>query len=696
MTAKRLPIDEMKDRVSGASIRVERLHAGLGLVERDMDVSAPGMENTYFCVDYHNLHGYLFSPLAIMKASTELSLATADLLVCFMLFDYLRARLVLLPNYYTEFRSTIEKGLVDVAAPREQSRLLLTRMRGQLDLALRDRKGLLTVLAQPMEDNPAGLEEARLRVEGTLVRLSDAFRSTADVIVAGERFDALVRTGRLIGLRRLEEVIGEVRFKEDTAYYAALNWFEKRRPSAAEANMHDAAALSYVHRLNSRSKAEGPWFYLFSSAETMRAAVRDLNEGPLAAFGETIELRDLEYWLLWFNCTEYSQGEWTPSSSRLQVLEQRIRPLLEHLKGQFRRLLVALGSLRRAGLERPPEDLEADVGVHLSRLDSIVGELVAPISDGRRLFAELSSGFSPVVEEFSGIMGRLRNALERLEGHRENWNEISTQLEALSTSMQRVILRSEAVSRQMLEEVSTLEGAFSTGFQLEREEPRQPFRELLEVIERDGRSAVGPVLERLGRLAAEELCEYDGLIVTSRVNILQGLGEEAWRSLMRIKEVDRVRPMYLLAMTLLHEIREESQEAEEVMARLLERYNEPFIWMAAANLWFERWRRTQDEECRARAKIWLSILGERQADGAWSAMRARAEVLMLWIRTGPELLAKPDELSKVIARAVELRARIVHDELGLAARDLVETLLANLRNEAAGSAQAEAPGRPKP
>lgn len=616
------------------SNRLERLRVGLDALDRDVRTLRKSRLTIWFCVDFHNLRQYLASrPLSGLSGGDQR--LVSEEYVSALLFHALPKPLVLLPSYYDEFLShvkTLASGGAKLSGERD---LWLRSLRTRLHAELTGGNGLLAQLesqSSTSEDLAVTIEELKERVLRIVFDLDAKMNKARQAVVFLERFDHLFRSGKLVGLREVLQEPERHRLKDDKVYWRARHFFDDLRPSRELANENDARALSLLYQINRIVVEKRQICMLVSSADAMPDCVATLND-QLIPEGERIELRDLEYWLLWFNLVHEADGDdRIPSLEQIDEITKNLSGVLGDLQAHCDKLLDSFLSLKRSERGRASGELVDDLKSYLERLNNLLVEISRPILGGKWLSAELEREFVPVAgeKEFFDAMKRLLELVKQLESPGFDVRALRKELEDVLRGLESVLVAAEADAWKRFERMLGLDGAFVSGLKWDIEGMGEPYATLLRVLEKGGRETADVVAKRCLELRAEGGRGYEGHVIASKAYVIQGRLEEAIAELESIGREDQARPSVQLVKVVILKEKNELEAAEDILKDLEKSYRDPIIALNFASLFALRFQRTGDVGYLGRAITFAEAVAESGTDNM--SVLSEAKVLLLKLR----------------------------------------------------------------
>lgn len=658
--------------------RLERLRVGLDALDRDVRTLLSGRLHIWFCIDFHNLRQYLASR-SLASLSTDDQRLVSEEYVCALLFHAQPKPLVLLPSYYDEFLSHVRNlasGGTRLAGERD---LWLRSLRQRLSNELMGKNGLLaqieTQAANP-NDLAVTVEELKSKVLKVLVDVDAKMNRARKAVIFLERFDHLFRAGKLVGLREVVEDPEKQGLKDDKVYWRARHFFDNLRSTEdkAKANENDARALSLVYQLNKSLTERGQVCVLISSAESMSACVATLND-ELSPAGERIELRDLEYWLLWFNLVHESRsGDRVPSLNQIGNISRSLSGILGDLQEQCDRLLIGF---KRSGQGQANDELLEDLKSYLQRLNDLLVEISRPILGGRWLSAELEREFVPVAgeNEFLEAMNRLRELLEKLESPGFDVGVLRRELEEVLRGLEAILVAAEADAWKRFDRMLSLNVPFVAGLRWEIEEIEEPYASLLRLLEKGGRETAVVVAKRCIELRAEGKRGYEGHVVAAKAYLMQGMLEEAKGEVDLVEKGDQARPGVQLVKAVIQKEMNELDAAEAALKSLQGSYRDPLISLNLSSLFMKRFEQTGEIGCLESAIAYARGVLDDSTDNA--SVMSEAKILLIrlrFLRAGNDA----EELRRLLVALQELRREFERADLAEPIRAALEGLEADI------------------
>ena len=423
-------------RFRNAKKTLLELGRNVRILEGDLAARREGPQFGF--VDSYDLQLYLsFEP----PASSREFLNRSDVLTEYakiLLFNKLEPPPILLPWYYDEVRTNIYRRFVDDRIAKRQSTWWTRSARRMLERALDSDQGLVRRLRAA---GKSGTRESGNQLRRDVDELLRVFhsvmarvRSTHAGLEGLVRFQSLVERGRIQGLKKFLQV-HNITIADDTIFHSAYKFFHSRRPRGHIVNENDARSISCVAQMN-RVVDDPSSFYLISSAHTMREVVDAINAQVLES-SRRVELRDIEYWKLFYSVLLRAEGEKEPTSEASSFLRS-LEPLLDDAERRLMRLEEFFhehtsepetSHLRDSSL-KSLEDLYQELEHLLQR----IGE---PVLNERLMLSFLGDAANPLMLGGSHLEG-LSELIWEVAGRLQESGSLAELEEALQSTIRRL------------------------------------------------------------------------------------------------------------------------------------------------------------------------------------------------------------------------------------------------------------------
>lgn len=482
-----MPRSNSADSVESQLVRtVERLgqlEVHCDLLKADAYLAVEKRDSIALCVDFCDLRRYLsFRPGS-----------TGEMGFRGRLWDYVRVLLfnrppyplVLLPCYYQELRRHIARmlGLGGSGSSRIHEWADAVRVPLQREVDADD--GLFQYLkavserVEPM--NLDKLDQLATRLLGALAQLGATMGSAVEAGGMAKRFERLWRSRNIRGVR---DVLPESREVVDGAIRrrAAQILAEKRPdPEFSESNETDALAIATLCALNSAAAGGGVVFRFVTSAPSMIWSIERLNRERDAA--RPLELRELDYWALWYALAIQSRDKRAPTFAEASKLSQEIGSVV----GSLRTRCVELS--RRLRENPANSELAREVVECTARLHSITDRVSRPVLGVTSHLAFIQDFISPIAaesDEFQAAVKRIGRVLDDLRRGVNHIAELKQELRALLALVDQIIERAGAQVVRVSSLVSQHEAEACLGVIADVEPWEEPYGGLLRAVEEGG------------------------------------------------------------------------------------------------------------------------------------------------------------------------------------------------------------------
>jgi hypothetical protein len=546
MTSARDPFGLNRERLDRLGYRLRRLTKNLGLLERDATAFNGAWDSVRYCLDFADLHRYLH----LHETSSERidqERQSAEDYVNVLLFRRLGKPFILLPGYYREFSRSLKRLLGDRSGGSERSKV------SAISEAIRaDHEGLFAYLetvgvGESQIDSTRVFDLAKQLMK-TLGAGLKQMKSVSRGLAISARFDYLVKSGCILGLPDVLPQGRSLHIAGSDLYLFSRDRFNEMRPDAAtETNEVDAACLAAIGELNRTRWPQPTRFHLVSLASVVATVAAELNEEVLANTGERIEVRDREFWSLWF-ATARREGRHVPSLAAVDRLVQAVEPIVRELESQHRHLAHRLN-----GPEVVPASISDSVRVLTNRLDAALLALTRPLLDTEWSLAMVEdavigdSQSEPAVK----LIEKAQRLLMALAERPDQLASILRELRGVLDQLQHLFARLEAASEAAVAVTHRADSHFN-GWVLNSRDLSDQSVKLLELLERNGGEAVKAVLEELAEHTLGEGAIEERHLIMARVYLIEGRLSEAAADLEPLlsKKVSRT-PNVLLTQAML-------------------------------------------------------------------------------------------------------------------------------------------------
>jgi len=613
----RSPLDRLAQRLRAKGALLERIVENSRLLEEDVFL-LEGRFNVRFCVDFYDLRSYL----AIGSVEEGSAVVGEDEYARMLLFNRLPQPAVLLPVYYLEFRDHIARFFGTKRESVEERQHWIGGLVATIKRAVEALDLAMVALDSGREMELTEADDRARQIVAIVKRTigkMEAARRAAGLL---QRFDALVEQGKIQGIK--SAVPERISVEKGRTFRTARAFLDERR-LRSKANETDALALATIWRLNQYHQDKKQRFYLVSGSSLMRECVLELNDKVLQE-EERIDLRDLEYWKLWFSI---AGNEPVPSLRKVRDFRAQVWSDLDALVRRNRRLQSEFAQAARRGQGRDILKLSGEVAQYIESLDTCIGKLFAPmLRIGSSLFL-----LEDILRPLRDSEGAIASALDHIRALQEEFDRVGWSvaglrglLRGLRNELERLlwVLDGEVVIQQANR--MRQENQFFGGWTLWKAHWRSQYKELLDrVVARDP-SGIRDVFQELSRLTSVDGPAFERYIVAARAHLEEGSVAAAEAELRDVPEGHQDDPEYLLTRALIHERKGDLAAAERLFEDLVYRFDEPIIRLHLG--WILRWKwiRERDLNALGQALVQAELAHERTDI---KALRLKVETTIL-------------------------------------------------------------------
>jgi hypothetical protein len=676
-----MQVDDWRRSLIRDTRKIQRLQLSMVKLERDVEAMRPGRGRIHFCIDFFDLREYLSLNISFGGHGDRVGTRrVGEDRVTALLFNFLPSSPFLLPPHYKEFVSFVKSLLADFGGIAGKRQELLENLRRSWRREMEGSGGLLARLEEMSrygKDESAILEVSG-RIERILLELDRMVKRVAGAVTILERFDFLHRTKRLRGWA---DLIGKNAFppiKEDSIFYKTLELLSSDVNRRESANHEDARALGLIRLFNEARRPDGEELFLVTGVDAMRRTVEILNETVLTRVNERIELRDLEYWTLWFNALSQSE-ESRERIPDLKVVRDFRNSLSEPLREALQAGAEALGVIRRSRSKNEMLRHYDQVEGALATINRFFEKIYEPILDGRVLLAELYRGFEPVYEEraLSESVNKIRDLLESMKSPAADFSELGRELLHASRDLDALAGKiSEHIGNAVVR-IGAQAEEFRLALYWDPEPMAEPYRTYSERLDSGMASSeeLEAVIREMDAMGGEGLGpNFSRCLVQIRALLALGRIEDAFSALEDVNRVDRMRPAVRLLEAVLRIERRELMVAERILSELEGSYRDPGIKLALARVRLLLFGETGEVTYLDAARLIIELVLVRGDIGEFvrvSALEIRAQSELL----RPARLRRHSVLFEFEKELVDILAR---KEIGGESQKIVD-LLASIR-----------------